>query len=211
MSHKLYSIESRKGGVGKTTIAFNLATLLVKKGPVLLLDCDITGTSIADPAKNSPFWNTETRVLTYEDKGEVKELNLLRYFLEYYIKGNGNVRSFIKKDGLLASKVNVIGSMLFGTPQDAATHASWLMDELHSYWMVEFIRTIIKEFEGLFPEKTVQVVVDNSPGYTCFSRAFHDYLYEEGPSVAKILLVSTLDSQDLQANMDAAEENHLSV
>ena len=53
MPYKVYSIESRKGGVGKTTIALNLASVLVKrKEPVLLLDCDITGTSIADPAKN---------------------------------------------------------------------------------------------------------------------------------------------------------------
>ena len=83
MPYKVYSIESRKGGVGKTTIALNLASVLVKrKEPVLLLDCDITGTSIADPAKNSPFWRTETNIVTVRDKdGKTVELNLLQYFL----------------------------------------------------------------------------------------------------------------------------------
>lgn len=45
---KIISVESRKGGVGKTTAALNLADLLVEKGyKVLLLDLDITGTSIS--------------------------------------------------------------------------------------------------------------------------------------------------------------------
>ena len=37
---RIYSIESRKGGVGKITIALNLAKTLLNRGPVLLLDCD---------------------------------------------------------------------------------------------------------------------------------------------------------------------------
>ena len=83
MPYRIYSIESRKGGVGKTTVALNLACILAKKGPVLLLDCDITGTSIVDPAKNSSFWNDETNVLTFVDKnGESKDLNFIRFFLE---------------------------------------------------------------------------------------------------------------------------------
>ena len=45
---KIISVESRKGGVGKTTAALNLADLVLEKGyKVLLLDLDITGTSIS--------------------------------------------------------------------------------------------------------------------------------------------------------------------
>ena len=213
MPYKIYSIESRKGGVGKTTIALNLASVLVKrKEPVLLLDCDITGTSIADPAKNSPFWRTETNVVTVKDKeGKTVELNLLQYFLENYIKGIGNVRSIIRNEGLKVGKINVIGSFLYGTPKECATNTSWLMDELHSYWMVEFVQQIVKEFEGLYPDRTVHVIIDNSPGYTSFSQALHAYMYEVGPAVAKYLLVSTLDSQDLQANIEAAAEISKSI
>ena len=36
MAYKIYSVESRKGGVGKTTIAMNLGKQLLKSGSVLL-------------------------------------------------------------------------------------------------------------------------------------------------------------------------------
>lgn len=207
MAHKLYSIESRKGGVGKTTVALNLASILVKRGPVLLLDCDITGTSIVDPAKNSSFWSDETNVLSYIEKnGDTKDINLLEYFLKQYIKGEGNARDILKPERLKATKVNIIGSFLYGKPQEAAINSSWLMDELHSYWMVEFIQQIVKEFEGIYDDKTVHIIIDNSPGYTSFNQSLHDYMFDIGPANAKCLLVSTLDSQDLQANMETAAE-----
>lgn len=207
MAHKIYSIESRKGGVGKTTVALNLASILVKRGPVLLLDCDITGTSIVDPAKNSSFWEEETNVLTFSvGNGDTKDINFLEYFLKQYIKGDGNARAILKPEKLMVTKVNVLGSFLFGKPQEAAINSSWLMDELHSYWMVEFIKQIVKEFEGIYAGKTVHVIIDNSPGYTSFNQSLHDYMFEIGPEDAKFLLVSTLDSQDLQANMETAAE-----
>ena len=79
MAFKMYSIESRKGGVGKTTIALNLAKVILdREEPVLLLDCDITGTSISEPALNSPLWNNETNVIK---DTEDKPINLLGYFL----------------------------------------------------------------------------------------------------------------------------------
>lgn len=100
--------------MGKTTVALNLACILAKKEPVLLLDCDITGTSIVDPVKNSSFWNDETNVLTYVDKnGEMKDLNLIQFFLERFIKGEGNARDIIKQEKLMTGKVNVRGSFLY--------------------------------------------------------------------------------------------------
>ena len=49
MAYKIYSVESRKGGLGKTTIALNLSKALIDKGyDVLLIDCDITGTSVIE-------------------------------------------------------------------------------------------------------------------------------------------------------------------
>ena len=116
------------------------------------------------------------------------------------------MKDFVRKDGLNANKVNIIGSLLYGAPREVASNTSWLMDELNSYWMVEFIQQIIKEFEGVFSDKTVQIVIDNSPGFSCFIQALHGFMYEKGPSDCKFLLVSTLDSQDLQSNIDAARE-----
>ena len=60
---EIYSVESRKGGVGKTTIALNLAKALVKKKyDVLLIDCDITGTPITNAAAHSAFWKNDVVV-----------------------------------------------------------------------------------------------------------------------------------------------------
>jgi len=52
----IVSVESRKGGVGKTTAALCLSRLLRKREyAVLVLDLDVTGTNAADIAE-SPFW-----------------------------------------------------------------------------------------------------------------------------------------------------------
>ena len=60
MNQLYFSIESRKGGVGKTTIALNMCKMLRKKGyVVLMLDCDITGTSSSETSENSEFWKDE--------------------------------------------------------------------------------------------------------------------------------------------------------
>ncbi len=59
----IVSVESRKGGVGKTTAALCLARLLLKKGyAVLVLDLDVTGTNASDIAK-SPFWKNYLNII----------------------------------------------------------------------------------------------------------------------------------------------------
>lgn len=82
-NYKLISVESRKGGVGKTTAALNLGYLLKEKYHVLLLDIDITGTSIKAVQK-SRFWMRETRLLT---NLEGSPINLLQYYTDTYLKG----------------------------------------------------------------------------------------------------------------------------
>ena len=59
MAYKIYSVESRKGGLGKTTIALNLSKALIdKRYDVLLIDCDITGTSVIEVAGALSFWHS---------------------------------------------------------------------------------------------------------------------------------------------------------
>ena len=203
MSFKIYSIESRKGGVGKTTIALNLAKQLLSKGPVLLLDCDITGTSISDPASNSIYWKDDANVL----KGENGvPYNLLGYFLEKYVRGNGNMNDFMKEGMLQEKKINVIGSQLYAPSSKAIVDTRLLMDEIHSYWLMEFVNSLIAAFEMKYPDKKVHIIIDNSPGYVGFCQALHNYMFNLGPEQAKYLMVSSMDEQDLKSCVYACTE-----
>ena len=70
---EIYSVESRKGGVGKTTIALNLAKALVKKDyDVLVIDCDITGTPITNAAIHSEYWKNDV-VVSSHGKHPIKD------------------------------------------------------------------------------------------------------------------------------------------
>ena len=80
--YKVISVESRKGGVGKTTAALNLGHQLGSRYHVLLLDIDITGTSIRT-IRESRFWKKDAMLL--ELAGE--PINLLQYFTNSYLRG----------------------------------------------------------------------------------------------------------------------------
>ena len=100
---KIYSVESRKGGVGKTTMALFLAKQLIAKGPVLLLDCDVTGTSISIPAEKSSFWNKQTNVIhttnsSEKDGSEKMCSNLLDVFTQKYLRGIVCIADLINKE-----------------------------------------------------------------------------------------------------------------
>ncbi len=45
---KIINLRSRKGGVGKTTLALAIGAELLNNGPVVLIDADILGTEVAD-------------------------------------------------------------------------------------------------------------------------------------------------------------------
>jgi cellulose biosynthesis protein BcsQ len=75
----MISVESRKGGVGKTTAALCLARTLLRRGfSVLVLDMDVTGTNAADIAK-SPFWIDDIHTIfdVNEKKNPSRPLNLV--------------------------------------------------------------------------------------------------------------------------------------
>lgn len=77
-------MESRKGGVGKTTIALNLAKALSKKKyDVLLIDCDITGTPITRAAAHSVFWKKDVVVAMNNNV----PYNLLDYYDNVFLRG----------------------------------------------------------------------------------------------------------------------------
>jgi chromosome partitioning protein len=85
MEHKIYLIGNEKGGVGKTTLAFNLAIMRVKAGkPVLLVD--------TDKQSSSSMWATlraeaghQPPLLTVEKRGKMIGYDLAQLRMNYEI------------------------------------------------------------------------------------------------------------------------------
>ena len=86
----IVSVESRKGGVGKTTAALNLARILLekKKHAVLFLDVDITGTNVCD-CGDSPFWKDICHFVPDTARNRSRVVNLLEIFERQFMSGLG--------------------------------------------------------------------------------------------------------------------------
>lgn len=203
-NYKLISVESRKGGVGKTTAALNLGFLLRNDYHVLILDIDITGTSIR-AIHNSRFWRNDAYLL--EDV-EGKTMNLLQYFTQTYLKGK-NLLEFTSSDvdGKITVKdntINVIASELYGEEAELLYDPSLLLENIHVFWLTEMIEKICVGFSDCFSDtKPSVIILDNSPGFVGIGKAVHDMLTDKGPVEGKFLTVSSLDMQDLESCLKA--------
>ena len=195
------SVESRKGGVGKTTAALNLGKLLLNHGyAILFLDLDITGTNIADSI-DSPFWKDDINVLGNKKN---KGVNLLELFEKDFMAGKYIPKfSTNSKSNFTVSseKIKLIGSQIYNHQNTQDGHycicsPSVLFDELHSFWFVEFIKELSKCFSQVFNNKTA-VIIDNSPGFVGICPALHQWLTDMGPLEGKFLTISGLDVQDI--------------
>lgn len=205
------SVESRKGGVGKTTAALNLAKLFVDRGyAVLFLDADITGTNVGYSI-NSPFWKDVINVFKEKDIPE----NLLEWFERKFMCGS-HLPEFTKKVDL--GKINIIGSQVFeerkpeknnkqATKEGLICSPSILFDKLHSFWFIEFLKIICKEF-ARHSEKASVIIIDNSPGFVGIAPAIHEWLTDMGPKRGKFLTVSSLDEQDIASCCHAVNNIH---
>lgn len=210
----IVSVESRKGGVGKTTAALNLARLLHQRQyAVLFLDVDITGTDAAD-ALDSPFWKDITHVVRHADKEGHPLANLLQLFQSRFMTGKGIARFSFESGGQVPTltieqdRINVLGSQIYdlcSSKPNGRTRVickpSILFDELHAFWFIEFLQGICADFINVVtasnPDRLVAVIIDNSPGYVGIAPAIQEWLTDLGPRRGKFLTVASLDKQDL--------------
>lgn len=197
------SVESRKGGVGKTTTALTLADALLEKGyQVLMIDMDIVGTTI-----DSFFINANAEYI-HEVKLAGTPVNLVRLFKEFFMAGK-NVPVFAleaenKKGAFTYSKgkCNFIGSNIYEKNNGTVPleDPRILYDAYHAYWLLEFVKGISKTFAAAIGKDTkVAVVLDNSPGFSSIENGIHDFITDLGPEQGKVLLVTTIDPQDIKA------------
>ena len=206
--YKLISVESRKGGVGKTTAALNIGYLLKDRCHVLLLDIDITGTSIS-AIRDSRFWWKDTLLLERNDK----PMNLLKYFAISYLKGEDLFDfTLLPTEGKVKVEpgiINVMASELYSDDALLLYDPSILLEKLHVYWLTKLIRGICERFERCFDDgKPSVVILDNSPGFVGIGKAVHDIMTDIGPERAKFLTVSSLDRQDLESSLKAVYALH---
>lgn len=216
-SIKIISVESRKGGVGKSTVALNLASLLNdRNNRVLLIDVDITGTSI-DGFMKSSLWKEEFNSVLFGNK----KINLLDYFQNYFQNGRNTIEfisnsqcNFLSENcfQIREDSINYIQSELYDENMSVICDPRLLFDELHSYWLVQMLDDICNAFDTWVSKQEKKkdgiIILDNSPGYVGLDRAIHEWLTNLGPEKAKFLTVSSLDVQDLKSSLSSIKVIH---
>lgn len=200
---EIYSVESRKGGVGKTTIALNLAKALVKKDyDVLVIDCDITGTPITNAAIHSEYWKNDVVVSSHEGK----PYNLIDFFENDYLRKENSGRNIIAGLDYSKRKIHLVGSEIYDKHGQLIIDPRDLMNELHSFWFLKMLRDIIVEFDKAAEQPNKAVIFDNSPGYVGIGRSVREWMTSECPYQVKFILVSSLDEQDVESTISSALE-----
>ena len=192
----IISIESMKGGVGKTSTGVNLAKKLLNKGyEVLFLDLDITGTNIADSQGGIPYWdNSITHILKIKDEN----MNLLNLFGRKFMCGFET--NTLIKDNIQKGKINVIGSQLHDDI-GVIYEPSVLFDELHGFWLMEFLQAISESFVRYAgtDKSPVAIILDNSTGYVGAVPFIEDWLTDLSPNNGKFITVTSSNYSSLDA------------
>lgn len=214
---EIISVESRKGGVGKSTVAVNLASLLNQNHKVLLIDVDFTGTNINGFTK-SFLWKDEFNSVIYNHA----EINLLDYFQNHFQKGLDSIQFVSTEDSnqniskcfqVRKDSINYIGSELYDENMSVICDPRSLFDELHSFWLIQMLNSICEAFEIWVSKQEEKeekgiVILDNSPGFVGLGSAIHEWLTDVGPKHAKFLTVSSLDTQDLRSSLSSMNVIH---
>jgi hypothetical protein len=174
------SIESRKGGIGKTTTALNIARnlLYIKQDEelssqtggnynVIFLDLDITGTAATEfePKNNNnkekDFFD-EYHIVNNPKGKKNEKLNLVELF-EGYMSGKEIPRMAVgdnpEKDIIVLErgKVNIFSSFLERDyKKDKKKPHKYgpavLFDEMHSAWFMDMLKELVEKCQAAFSE-----------------------------------------------------------
>lgn len=225
---RFFSVQSPKGGVGKTTLALHLARQLLADYNVLFIDMDLAGTNSADVfwvMKDQECWKDKLHCVADVENIQAKSnifVNIVSLFAEY-MSGKSQVKFEVKTDvdGVMSGKntlilhndqVNILGSHLpppkanmgLGRLSDGT---SVLFDSLHASWFLEMLKELVLECSNAWKrahsEKALAVIFDNAPGYSGIESALEDFLTDIGPERAKFLFVASPDFQDRKASSTA--------
>lgn len=212
------SVESRKGGVGKTTAALILAHVLAEdKFPVLFIDGDITGTNTGFAVEHSPTWSCCTKQVKWTPPGSTtsESANLLTLFT-HFLRGNSPIDGLADLSVTPAtskhdhSRFPVLGSSFETTEKHNSLPPSILFDEIHSHWFRILLEAIAHKFviscSNSHAAKPVILIIDNSPGFTGIAPTLHEWLTDLGPARGKLLSVCSADVQDLRACAQAISD-----
>lgn len=197
---KYISVHSKKGGVGKTTVALNIANLLLKKGnSVLLFDLDITGTTLVNSLK-SVYWEDKVNYLQSGSSNNVVSTYFNKYLNKTENKTNLPISNF--EDSFKSNKINIICSQLTDSVNGNANllfEPNEFFDVIHATWFLDYIEDICNSIQLKNTEKQLYVVFDNSPGYVALSPYLIKWLTDLGPLQGYFLTVSSLDIQDVES------------
>lgn len=226
------SVESQKGGVGKTTVALNTARLLLAGGyQVLFFDLDIAGTEAA-ATQISPLWKEFCSVVTFQlpkqnvpnapasnlakpHEENVESRNLVEMY-DFYMTGCPAPRfewSNAKTGALKCNKlaldfINIFSSSAVNMNhrRSAAEHSpEVLFDEAHAAWFLDMVREIVKTARDASPQDKLAIVIDNSPGYSGLGPRVEEWVTDMGFDFGKFLFVSSADQQDISACIHASK------
>ena len=227
--HPLFvCVQSRKGGVGKTTIALALGNLLREKYQyeVILVDLDITGTAINEGIEHSD-WKKDFHIIQKpEDQGPANPIhrpedqgpaNLIEMFQHYMagrclppIAWHAEMPTGTRKQlSLVLGRVNLLPSFLKTAGiHCAGAHApNVLFDEMHSLWFIEMLQDLLAQAAESNLKygraRPLAVIFDNSPGFSGIQPILEEWLTDVGPLKSKFLFVASVDSQDLAGNIDS--------
>ena len=213
--HIAISVESRKGGVGKTSVALHIARLLLNSGKyeVLFLDLDISGTDASTyvpSLKRQNIWKNNLHVVKSPfQTHKHSQLNLVTLFENYMSGISIPPVSWINEDEIndvfffIPEKINIISSNLGRSSQkdrvsDPVYGPSILFDEIHSEWFISMLKDLVNNSCKLIPKKKkLAIIIDNSPGYSGLEPVVEQWLTDLGPEQGKFIFVSSVDTPDL--------------